>query len=87
MTTRPADRARCAASATGLTPRDESYRATVAASTPDGGECTVVVTRQGHGRTARVWLTTGASVLSTVVLTADEAGNLAELLTTARAAR
>lgn len=37
--------------------------------TPDGGTATVIVTRQGLGPDARVWLTFSGAIQTTVVMT------------------
>lgn len=65
--------------------QDETYRATMQARTPDNAITTVIVTRRGAGRNGRVWITTGATMLSTVVLTDDQADQLTGLVTAARA--
>lgn len=61
--------------------RDETYRATMPAHTPENEITTLIVTRQGRGRDARTWLTLGGSTTrTTVVLTDYQAGELSHLL-------
>lgn len=67
---------------------DETFRGTVRdVATSDCGPATVIVTRQGVGRSGRVWLTTGAAMPSTVILTDDQADKLIALVAAARDAR
>ncbi|HYZ08023.1 MAG: hypothetical protein LC799_23065 [Actinobacteria bacterium] len=70
-----------------MSTRDETYRGMTTARMPDNETTRVIVTRQGLGRNGRVWLTTGATMLSTVVLTDDEAEQLIALVAAARDAR
>ena len=56
--------------------RDETFRATLAARTADGGDNTLIVTRQGCGAAGRVWLTLLHSRRTTFELTDTEAGEL-----------
>lgn len=62
------------------TSRDETFRATLRGRTPEGEPTTLIVTRQGLGRTGRTWLTFQGAIKTTAVLTDQEAGQLAELL-------
>lgn len=72
----------------GSTGYEETYRGTLTAGTPEPGVCaTVIVTRQGFGRAARVWLTLHGSIRGTAVLCDDQADELALMLTAARQAR
>ncbi|MGH3799101.1 MAG: hypothetical protein ACRDTD_03030 [Pseudonocardiaceae bacterium] len=66
---------------------DETFRATMQGRTPDGESTTVIVTRQGLGRAGRAWLTFNGAIKTTVVLTDQEAGQLAGLLEDAARAR
>ncbi|MGH3933373.1 MAG: hypothetical protein ACRDS1_00070 [Pseudonocardiaceae bacterium] len=63
----------------GSTP-DETFRGRLAGRTVEGGLATVIVTRQGLGRDARVWLTFHGAIQTTVVLTNPEAAELCELI-------
>lgn len=63
----------------GSTPH-ETYRATLGGRTPEGDFSTVIITRQGEGRDARVWLTFCGAIKTTTVLTDREAVELCELL-------
>jgi biotin-(acetyl-CoA carboxylase) ligase len=47
----------------------------------------VIVTRKGLGRSGRVWLTFLGALKTTVVMSDEQAGNLAELLHAARGSR
>jgi hypothetical protein len=60
-----------------LPPREETFRATLRARTPDGETSTLIVTRQGLGSSGRTWLTFHGAIKTTVVLTNEEAGQLA----------
>ncbi|HKR50539.1 MAG TPA: hypothetical protein VJT72_13380 [Pseudonocardiaceae bacterium] len=55
--------------------------------TPDGEFNTVIVTRQGLGSAARVWLTFHGAIKTTVAMTNPETEQLCELLNKATAAR
>ncbi|MGH8966401.1 MAG: hypothetical protein ACRDXB_13890 [Actinomycetes bacterium] len=66
---------------------DETFRGTMRGCTPDGEPTTVIVTRQGLGRAAQVWLTFNGAIKTTVVMTNPETMQLGELLTKATAAR
>lgn len=68
-------------------PREETYRATLRAHTPEGERTTLIVTRQGLGAAGRVWLTFQAAIRTTAVLTDDEARRLAGQVEAASAAR
>ena len=63
----------------GSTPA-EVYRAVFQGRTPSGESNTVIITRQGMGRDARVWLTFCGALKTTVVMTDDEASRFCELL-------
>jgi hypothetical protein len=58
----------------------ETFRGVMQGRTPDGGTATVIVTRQGLGPDARVWLTFGGAIQTTVVMTKGDTGVLRELL-------
>ncbi len=66
---------------------DETFRAAMRGRTPDGELTTVIVTRQGLGHAGRAWLTFNGAIKTTVVLTDQEAGQLAGLLGDASRAR
>jgi hypothetical protein len=70
----------------GSTP-DETFRGTLRSCTPNGEPHTVIVTRQGLGSAARVWLTFNGAIRTTVVLTNQETTLLCELLSNAATAR
>ncbi len=69
--------------------RDETYRAAVAARLPDDerATATVIVTRQGLGRSARTWVTLHGSIRATAVLTDDQVDELQTILNAARESR
>jgi hypothetical protein len=56
---------------------EESRRATIAAQTPDGDKCTLIVVRWGYGRTARLVLSVHGVRETTAIL---DATTVAELL-------
>ena len=66
---------------------EETYRGTLQGRTPGGEPSTVIVTRKGLGRSGRVWLTFLGALKTTVVMSDEQAGNLAELLHAARGSR
>ena len=66
---------------------DETFRGTMRGRTPDGDPSTVIVTRQGLGSAARVWLTFHGAIKTTVVMTNPETMQLCELLNKATTAR
>lgn len=66
---------------------DETFRATMQGRTPEGEPSTLIVTRQGLGHAGRAWLTFNGAIKTTVVLTDQEAGQLAGLLGDASRAR
>lgn len=68
----------------GSTP-DEIFRAALPARTPADEPATLIITRQGLGRAARVWLTFNGAMKTTAVLTDSETAQLAELMTKAMA--
>ena len=72
--------------ASGSTP-DEMFRATLRTRTPEGAFATVIVTRQGLGRSGRVWLTFDGAIKTTAVMDDPETGQLVELLGKATSAR
>ncbi len=63
----------------GSTPT-EMFRAVFPGRTPDGEANTLIVTRQGQGQAARVWLTFVGALRTTVALTDPEAEQVAKLL-------
>ncbi|MGH3692580.1 MAG: hypothetical protein ACRDRX_01000 [Pseudonocardiaceae bacterium] len=63
----------------GSTPT-EVFRAVFPGRTPDGDPNTLIVTRQGQGQAARVWLTFVGALRTTVALTDPEAEQAAKLL-------
>ena len=54
---------------------------------PEGSPTTLIITRQGLDRDGRAWPTFNGTIKTTVVLTDQEAGQLAELLEDASRAR
>ncbi|HKR48276.1 MAG TPA: hypothetical protein VJT72_01635 [Pseudonocardiaceae bacterium] len=67
--------------------RDETFRATMRGRTPEGEFTTLIITRQGLGHAGRAWLTFNGAIKTTVVLTDQEAEQLAGLLGDASRAR
>ncbi len=65
----------------------ESFRAQLAARTPDGDATRVIVTRQSGHRAGRVWLTLYGSWRGTVCLADPEVDELVALLHRAKGAR
>lgn len=65
---------------------EETFRATMRARDLDGASHTVIVTRRGLGKNARVWLTLNGAWKTTLQMTDPEAGQLASLLTEAQGA-
>ncbi|MGH4019659.1 MAG: hypothetical protein ACRDT0_10585 [Pseudonocardiaceae bacterium] len=65
-------------------PSAETYRATMRGRDPEGQPATVIITRNGAGRSGRVRLTLNASLRTTLTMTDEEAGKLIELVTEAR---
>lgn len=63
----------------GSTPA-ETFRGALAGRTLAGECATVIVTRQGLGLDARVWLTFNGAIKTTVVMTDREVAKLRELL-------
>lgn len=63
----------------GSTP-EETFRGAVQGRTPTHESATVIVTRQGVGIDARVWLTFCGALKTTVVMTDGETAELRELL-------
>jgi hypothetical protein len=61
---------------------DETYRATMRVQTPEDGPSTLIITRQGLGRAARIWLTLEGSIRSTVVLDDQQVSQLTRKLHT-----
>ncbi|MGH4016851.1 MAG: hypothetical protein ACRDSL_23565 [Pseudonocardiaceae bacterium] len=70
-----------------MTIPEETFRATMRGRTPEGEPTTLIVTRKGLGRAGRTWLTFNGAVKTTVVLTDQEAGQLAGQLEDAASAR
>lgn len=68
-------------------PSQETYRGTLEGRSADGCSATLIVTRQGLGRAGRVWLTFQGALRTTMSMTDDEAGRLADLLHAARGPR
>ncbi len=60
--------------------RDETFRGVMQLRTPEGETATVIVTMQGLGAAARVWLTFSGAIKTTVVMTNRETGTMRELL-------
>jgi hypothetical protein len=48
--------------------------------TPEDGPATLIVTRQGHGGAARMWLTLDGSIRATAVLDDQDVNQLASKL-------
>ncbi|MGH3769305.1 MAG: hypothetical protein ACRDS0_02140 [Pseudonocardiaceae bacterium] len=59
---------------------EETYRATMRVQTPEDGPATLIITRQGVGRAARMWLTLDGSIRATAVLDAQDVDQLASKL-------
>jgi len=55
---------------------DETYRATIQVRTPENEKVTLIVTRQGLGRAARMWLTLDGSIRTTAVLDDQQVNDL-----------
>jgi hypothetical protein len=70
----------------GSTP-DETFRGVLRGHTVQHGSATVIVTRQGLGTAARIWLTFDGAIKTTVVMTDAETTALRELLGRAAASR
>lgn len=66
---------------------DETFRATMPASTPDGELATVIVTRQGFGSGGQVWVTFSGGWVTTAVMTDEDAERFVQLVNDARTAR
>jgi hypothetical protein len=66
---------------------DETFRATMRGRTPEGEPSTLIITRQGLGHAGRAWLTFNGAIKTTVVLTDQQAVQLAGLLGDASRAR
>ncbi len=65
----------------GRTPAtDETFRAMLRAQMLEGEPTTLIVTRQGVGGAGHVWLTGNRRITTTVVLTRQEAEQLAGML-------
>ena len=65
---------------------DETFRATLRTSTPDGERATVIVTRQGQGFDGRVWVTFSGAWVTTAVMTDADAECLIRFVSDARRA-
>lgn len=61
---------------------DETYRTTMQVRTPEHGNATLIVTRQGRGRAARTWLTLNGSIRATAVLDDQQVSELTSKLQT-----
>ena len=61
---------------------DETYRTTMCVQTPEDGPATLIITRQGLGRDARVWLTMNGSIRATAVLDNQQVSQLTSKLRT-----
>ncbi|MGH3929497.1 MAG: hypothetical protein ACRDTF_05915 [Pseudonocardiaceae bacterium] len=61
----------------------ESYWATIGLRTPEGEPTTVIVMRRGQ----TVWVTLDGAIRTTIVMSDPEAGDLVDLITTARSPR
>lgn len=59
---------------------DETFRGVLESRTPEGQRATVIVTRQGSGRSGRAWLTFHGAIKATVVMDDGETARLVELL-------
>lgn len=66
---------------------DETFRATLPATTPDGERATVIITRQGLGSSGRVWVAFSGARVTTAVMTDDDAERFMQLVNDARKAR
>ena len=67
-----------------ITDGEETFRGTMQGHTPEHDSATVIVTRKGLGRGARVWLTFYGSIRATMVMTDQQTGRLMDLLEAAR---
>ena len=65
----------------------ETYRAKIAARTPDGDATIVIVTRQSGHRAGRVWLSLHGAWRGTVCLTDGEVDEVTAMMIAAKAAR
>ena len=70
-----------------MSTRDETFRATLRARTPEGDVTTLIVLRRGLGRAGRVWLTFDGAIKTTAVLTDPETVDLVGLLGNAQGSR
>lgn len=61
---------------------DETYRTTMRVQTPEDGPATLIITRQGVGRDARMWLTLHGSIRATAVLDEHQVCQLTSKLRT-----
>lgn len=59
---------------------DETYRAVMPVRTPEHEKATLIITRQGRGRAARVWLTLDGSIRTTAVLDDQQVSELTRRL-------
>jgi hypothetical protein len=64
----------------------ETFRATLPTSTPDGERATVIITRQGQGVDAQVWVTFSGAWVTTAVMTDADAERLLRFVSDARQA-
>jgi hypothetical protein len=65
----------------------ESYRAKIAARTPDGDTTTVIVTRQSGHRAGQVWVSLHGAWRGTVCFTDAEVDEVTAMMIAAKAAR
>jgi len=65
----------------------ETYRAKIAARTPEGDATIVIVTRQSGHRAGRVWLSLHGAWRGTVVLTDGEVDQITTMMIAAKAVR
>ncbi|MGH3913027.1 MAG: hypothetical protein ACRDTC_06410 [Pseudonocardiaceae bacterium] len=70
-----------------MSPRNETFRATMRGRTPEGEPTTLIITRQGLGHAGRSWLTFDGAIKTTVVLNDQETVQLVGLLGDAARAR
>lgn len=68
-------------------PSQETYRGTLEGRTPDGDRATLIVTRQGLGRSGRIWLTFLGAIKATQAMTDQQADRLIELIRAAQCPR
>ncbi|MGH3598959.1 MAG: hypothetical protein ACRDRO_22445 [Pseudonocardiaceae bacterium] len=59
---------------------DETYRTTMQVQALEDGPATLIITRQGLGRDARMWLTLHGSIRATAVLDDQQVSRLTSKL-------